>query len=228
MKNLITLILVFSSVTLFSQNGSIKGKVTDTADNSPMPMATWELFGENDSVIEQGATDYQGDYEILNLAPGKHVIQFSFIGYKSVKLQVDVNVEKVSFVNANLTEGVLLGEIPITYYADLIKPDGPTDVIIDSKVLDNLPSRYQGIDQIAGNLSSDVVHNEQTGSLYVRGSRDGTVMYVIDGVKMTEPARIPASSIAEMRVITSGIPAEFGDVTGGVIYITTKSYFYTE
>ena len=41
---------------------------------------------------------------------------------------------------------------------------------------------------------------------------------------MIEPARIPTTVIAEMRVITIGISVEFGDVTGGIIYITTKKY----
>ena len=36
--------------------------------------------------------------------------------------------------------------------------------------------------------------------------------------------KVGSNAIAEMRVITSGIPAEFGDVTGGIIYITTKKY----
>ena len=57
-----------------------------------------------------------------------------------------------------------------------------------------------------------------------RFSRDGGIRYAVDLIKMIEPARIPSTVIAEMRVITIGIPVEFGDVTGGIIYITTKKY----
>jgi hypothetical protein len=46
----------------------------------------------------------------------------------------------------------------------------------------------------------------------------------VDLIKINEPARIPSIVIAEMRVITSVVPAVFGDVTGGIIYITTKKY----
>lgn len=227
MKKLITLVLAFVSVSLYSQNGSIKGTVTDSLNGDVLSMSTWELFDQNDSIVQQGAADYDGNYEISNLDQGSHIVQFSFTGYKTKKIQVDVSNGKVTYMHPKMMEGAIMTEVvEIEYHKNLIKPDGPTDVIIDSKVIDNLPLRNQGIDALAGSQSSDVVYNEQTGSLYVRGSRDGTVMYVVDGIKMTEPARIPASSIAEMRVITSGIPAEFGDVTGGVIYITTKSFFY--
>ena len=57
-----------------------------------------------------------------------------------------------------------------------------------------------------------------------RFSRDGGIRYAVDLIKMIEPARIPSTVIAEMRNITIGIPVEFGDVTGGIIYITTKKY----
>jgi outer membrane receptor protein involved in Fe transport len=35
---------------------------------------------------------------------------------------------------------------------------------------------------------------------------------------------LPMNAIAEINVITGGVPAQFGDATGGIVVITTKSY----
>jgi outer membrane receptor protein involved in Fe transport len=37
-------------------------------------------------------------------------------------------------------------------------------------------------------------------------------------------ARIPSSAIGSISVYTGGLPAKYGDTTGGVVVIETKSY----
>ena len=36
---------------------------------------------------------------------------------------------------------------------------------------------------------------------------------------------IPGIAVGSVKVYTGGIPAAYGDVTGGVIVVETKSYF---
>ena len=61
--------------------------------------------------------------------------------------------------------------------------------------------------------------------LYFRGSRAGSVIYFIDGVKIRQNVpNIPSSGISGMQVYTGGVPAKYGDTTGGVIVVETKSY----
>jgi outer membrane receptor protein involved in Fe transport len=43
-------------------------------------------------------------------------------------------------------------------------------------------------------------------------------------VKVIGAFSIPKAAIKEMSVLTGGIPAQFGDATGGIIIITTKGY----
>lgn len=59
----------------------------------------------------------------------------------------------------------------------------------------------------------------------VRGSRSDATQYYVDGVKMIGSFYIPKSAIKEISVITGGLPAMFGDATGGIVVITTKSYW---
>ncbi|MFY8138858.1 MAG: hypothetical protein ACOVMR_12165, partial [Flavobacteriales bacterium] len=53
----------------------------------------------------------------------------------------------------------------------------------------------------------------------------GSVIYMIDGVKIRENVpNIPSCGISRMAVYTGGLPAKYGDTTGGVIVIETKNY----
>ena len=47
------------------------------------------------------------------------------------------------------------------------------------------------------------------------------------GVKsITSKIGIPGQAIGSIKVYTSGVPASYGDVSGGIIVMETKSYFY--
>jgi Ca-activated chloride channel family protein len=59
--------------------------------------------------------------------------------------------------------------------------------------------------------------------LNFRGSRSDAVNYYIDGVKVIGSPTIPHSAMNQITVYTGGIPANYGDVTGGIISIETKS-----
>jgi outer membrane receptor protein involved in Fe transport len=56
----------------------------------------------------------------------------------------------------------------------------------------------------------------------VRGQRtDGNVTY-IDGIRVRGSGGLPESAIEQVSVILGGVPAQYGDATGGIINITTK------
>lgn len=56
----------------------------------------------------------------------------------------------------------------------------------------------------------------------IRGAREENTFYFIDGIKVRGSTNLPKAAIEEVQVMTGGIPASYGDVTGGVIAITTR------
>ncbi|MCB0780309.1 MAG: TonB-dependent receptor plug domain-containing protein, partial [Flavobacteriales bacterium] len=62
------------------------------------------------------------------------------------------------------------------------------------------------------------------GGISIRGARSENTYYYIDGVKVPAGAGtgLPKSAIEEVQVITGGVPANYGDVTGGLVNITTR------
>jgi hypothetical protein len=77
----------------------------------------------------------------------------------------------------------------------------------------------------AASIASTVggVQSDANGNITsVRGSRDDATYYYIDGIKVRGSTNLPKSAIEEVSVMTGGVPANFGDATGGIISITTR------
>ena len=58
-------------------------------------------------------------------------------------------------------------------------------------------------------------------ALTVRGSRANATDVYVDGIRVNA-SQVQAADVEQLQVITGGIPAFYGDVTGGIISITTK------
>lgn len=56
----------------------------------------------------------------------------------------------------------------------------------------------------------------------IRGSRAEATEYFIDGIRVRGSTNLPNAAIEQTTVITGGIPAQYGDATGGIINITTR------
>jgi outer membrane cobalamin receptor len=97
----------------------------------------------------------------------------------------------------------------------------PTMIVLDSDEIEHSVTR-DVVDMVAN--TTGVYQKEEGGSINVRGARENSTIYVVDGIRMFGDFSLPRNAIEEITVITGGIPAQFGDATGGVVLITTKSY----
>jgi CarboxypepD_reg-like domain/TonB-dependent Receptor Plug Domain len=87
MKKLLLTILVFNALSIFSQNGIIRGKVVNLISNEPLPFATIKILN-----TELGAiADENGEYKIENLNSKLYNIEAAAIGFKSsIKYEMQV------------------------------------------------------------------------------------------------------------------------------------------
>jgi outer membrane receptor protein involved in Fe transport len=70
--------------------------------------------------------------------------------------------------------------------------------------------------------AAGVYQRDEGGALNIRGSRDNATDYYIDGIKVRGSTNLPQAGIEQVTVVTGGLPAQYGDATGGVISITTR------
>lgn len=228
MKKLIyTSILIIATMNLFGQSnfGTLKGTVIEKATNEPIPFAHVSVkYGEKKFMT---ATDIDGKFTIKPLNPGTYNLEITFVGLDTLrKTGIAIDPDKITFLNnLKMTEGNMLTGIQIEWTPDLIDPEDTKIKTIRAKDIAVLPVR-NNINMIAQSLSSEISTSEDGNEIYFRGSRNGDVIYFIDGVKITGGRPLlPSSSIQTMRVYTGGIPAKYGDMMGGVIMVETKSYF---
>ncbi|WP_281227022.1 TonB-dependent receptor [Flavobacterium aquiphilum] len=102
MKLKFLIFTLFICVIGFSQNkGTIAGVLLDKdANNQPLPFANVAIKG-----TKIGAnTDVEGKYTI-NIAPGKYIMQFSFVGYESTEVPVTVVANETVIANSSLGSG---------------------------------------------------------------------------------------------------------------------------
>jgi hypothetical protein len=231
MKNAIFTLAAFiigiTSVYAQTSMGTIKGKVYEKETGEPLPGAAVyvEVAGEKVGA----ATDFDGNYTIANINTGTYNVQITFMGKQEQLISgVEVTPNKITFVDnaklADLSHG-LKPVMVVAHEVDLIDKDNPTAIVKKAAYIKNNPAR-RNIGSLATQFDSGIQSSEDGQQLYFRGSRSDAIGYYIDGVKATGALNgIPSQSIGSMTVYTGGVPAKYGDVTGGVIIVETKSYF---
>ncbi len=106
----------------------------------------------------------------------------------------------------------------------LIDVDEPNTLVIKSAELKH-NALIKNPAKLIGSLTPEL-KTDENGQFIVRGSRAGSTATYIDGMRLTGGlGNFPGSAIKSISVYTGGVPAKYGDITGGVVVIETKSYF---
>ncbi len=220
---LIILITVLVTLTgnSFGQFGELRGTVIDSTSGLPLTGAT--ISWESGEVLKGTTTDEKGEFVIKPLIPGSYDLTVSFVTYKKQTYNaITVSAEKATYIDVKLVPDNNLPEVIITWEPPMIDKGSTATMTTYST-----PEIEQSLERDAVSMASQtagVFQKEEGGSINVRGSRETGTLYMVDGIKMTGSFSIPKSAIAEISVLTGGIPAQFGDATGGVVIITTKSH----
>lgn len=205
---------------------TIQGKISETGTGEPVLFAAVALY-KNDVLITGAESDFDGNYTFTDVSPGTYDIEASFVGLQSQKLVGVVAKDgKTNIVNIEMEQASVLAtqeEIVIKEYkVPLVEFDNTTQgKSLTSENIQALPTK--NISAIAATSAGVSVDN--TGNISIRGSRSNATNYYIDGVRVSASIAgnsIPQAQIEQMQIITGGIEARYGDVTGGIISITSK------
>ncbi|MFN9325098.1 MAG: carboxypeptidase regulatory-like domain-containing protein, partial [Flavobacteriales bacterium] len=209
----------------FAQSGagSLRGKITDKKTGEPLPFVN-VVVENRGTQVSGGATDFDGKYDIKPIDPGTYDVVVSYVGYQPYKQTgVVVNSNKITFLDIQLNPGIELKEFEVVQYTvPLINKDGgASGGTVTREDISRMPQRS------AASLATTVAGASDAGTgggISIRGARSEATYYYIDGVKVPAGAgtNLPKSSIEDVQVITGGVPANYGDVTGGLINITTR------
>ncbi len=220
-KKLLTLFFVFGLLAVNAQTrpGSLKGTVKDQGTGETIPFASLVLK-QGGVIVGSASSDMDGNFNINPLDPGTYTVECSSLGYATLKVNnILISPGRPKVYDFNLQEeSQMLMEVEVTAGNELIET-GKTNAVITAE--DIKVSPFRGIGQLAAQTPG-VFQSDDGQGVNIRGGRNSTTVYFIDGVKVRGDVNLPRDAIAQTEVITGGLPANYGDATGGVISTTTK------
>ncbi len=227
LKTILTLCVLIISSSIFAQSeGTIKGTVLNEK-SAPMPFAPVAIL-QDSTIVAIAQTDENGEFTIKNLIPGKYNIKSVYSSYNTFLLEkVSVNPNQVRYVTINMTlSSTKLPDVIIT--AKFIEPafDAQFSTVTPISItqIENAAVGKTDIVALVLMTTAGILETPDGKDLYVRGSRRGSTGYYVDGNKTMAVPEVPGMGISGMEVLTGGVPAMYGDCTGGLVIITTKEY----
>jgi Carboxypeptidase regulatory-like domain/TonB-dependent Receptor Plug Domain len=219
-KGLLSLLLSSLGLTaMLAQGVTLTGKVVDEK-GEPVPFATIAVF-KNGISKTGGQSDFDGAFRINNIDPGSYDVECSQVG-KTTQKQTGVKLTSgiIDLKFKLVDNGKVLDVVQIVAYkVPLVKVDQTSQGgTLTSEQIRALPTR--DVNALAA-ITAGVSSNAKGDELNFRGSRKEGTNYYIDGIRVRGNS-IPANEIEQLQVITGGIDAKYGDVTGGIISISTK------
>jgi outer membrane receptor for ferrienterochelin and colicin len=203
-----------------AQTGTLKGVMTDAMSGDPIPFANI-IIEKNGNQSGGTTTDFDGNYTIKPVEPGNYTIKATFVGYGTVEVTgVVVSANKITFQDVKLQEGIAIGEVKvIAYKKPLLDQDNLSGETKTAEEIIAMPTK--NINSMAA-ATAGIYQKDEGDAVNVRGSRSDATEYYVDGIKVRGSMGVPTSGIEQITVITGGVPAQYGDATGGIISITTK------
>ena len=219
-KIYLILVLVMTSSLAMAQSGTLKGVISDAMSGEPIPFANI-IIEKNGNQSGGTTTDFDGNYTIKPVEPGSYTIKATFVGYGTVEVTgVIISSNKITFQNVNLQEGIAIGEVKIIEYKKpLLDQDNLSGETKTAEEIVALPTR--SVSSVAA-TTAGIYQRDEGDDVNVRGSRSDATEYYVDGIKVRGNLGVPTSGIEQITVIAGGIPAQYGDATGGIISVTTK------
>jgi hypothetical protein len=227
MKNKITLFaaILFASITSTAQMGlgTISGYTFEKADSTKVVPLT-KVWIETASGIQATKATIEGRYKLEGVKPGTYNLYTKGLGFDTMLVVgVKVDPDGITTVDVFSTANNVLAAVPVIFNRVKIEKD-----IIKLKILtediENSVFMRNPL-ELLGGTSSEIQMTEGSNDIIIRGSRPGDAIYYIDGIKMTDMGTIPGVAIGGLEAYTGGIPAKYGDTTGGVVVLQTKGYF---
>jgi len=223
-------------VTIYAQNRTVSGKITDAKDSSPLSGVTVKAKGQTNVVLSQ----QDGSFTIT-ISTGTNSLEFSYVGYADLEVPVSDNMNiRMSASERNLSEVVVVG------YGRAVKRNLTGSISkVGSKEVENFPE--PSFETAIQGKAAGVVVESGSGKLgqgikiRIRGtssiSANSQPLYVIDGLPVistsqsditndpTNPlADINPNDIESIEVLKdASASAIYGArAANGVVLITTK------
>jgi hypothetical protein len=237
---LLCLIVVLVPLTAQTTTGSIVGTVTDPS-GAIIAGATVTVTNQGTNIALKATTDPAGNYVVTPLAVGTYTVAVEAAGFKkSVRSDIPINVQDRVRVDASLEVGAVTDTVEVVGAAPMLQTDTSyLGQVVGSQEIVDLPLNGRYFTRLAVLTAGTAptpngARDEKTGGFSSNGVRPYQNNYLLDGVdnnslsedEVSDQSFVigpPPDAIAEFKVQTNSMSAEFGRSGGAVLNVTIKS-----
>jgi outer membrane receptor protein involved in Fe transport len=226
--------LLCSNIASGQTTSTMEGTVTD---KQGLAVAGAQVRAEGVSIVadRSATTDSEGEYRLAALPAGTYRLTVTRDGFRTgVYESLEVTLNRTLRYNVHLDIGSshdqieVSGELPLletqsSAQSTTITPRDITDIPINGR---NYLDLLQLVPGVAINRQAD---EGSDNAVPILGERGNNANFLIDGLPNRDDLNGGAASqfnqetIAEFEVITTGYKAEFGNASGGVVNVITRS-----
>src|SRR5262245_50290644 len=210
------------------QIGAIKGAITDPAGAAVADANVWLTNSITGEKVE-GIIDGAGGFVFNNVPFNRYTLRVEAKGFAPQSRQVTVNSNLPIELSIGLRVAGASEEIDVAARDDLVDPDSASSATtLAANFTGRAPRVNRGRQFQELIATAPGMATENNGLLHVRGADDG-VLYVLDGVPVADrldslsASSFDVDTINSLRVITGGMPAEFGGRNAAVVIVQPKS-----
>ena len=227
------LALLLTALPMLAQipTGTVSGKVT-SAEGEALPgvmvtVTSPSLQGTRDTVTSEG-----GEYNIPLLPPGEYEVSFELEGFSNPKRTVKVSAAQQIRLDAELSNTAVSEEIVVTGSYETISTASEAATTYEKDFVESLPIERNIRETVLltpGVGATGVATDGRARGISIAGSQSYENLFLVNGVAITENLRgqpfdlFIEDAIEETTTTVSGVSAEFGRFSGGVVNTITKS-----
>lgn len=217
------LVSLTSSIQAQTGFGEVRGKVYNDS-LKPLNGASVSMYKDG---LASGATitDNKGNFSIKGLEPGDYILEVTFIGLDTFKItqKVREGINLPDMIKLSRSKGKAVKSGVVIRAKSTVIDRGSSSKTISAGDIAKVGTRSVGA--LAANQAG-VTSTAQ--GISFRGSRSDGTAYYVDGVRAIGGIGSLQASIGQVSILQGGVPAMYGDFTGGAISITTRgpSRFY--
>jgi hypothetical protein len=229
---LLGIALILSPVALGqagSQIGLIRGTVSLSDGTGPLPGVTVTLKSPAMQGQRSTVSSSSGEYIFKALPPGTFTVTFQLSGMKTVAKSVPLALGATSILDAKMEVAAAAAEVTVVATAATEDQVAVHGANYDGEAIATLPitRNLSAIAALAPGLTTRTVN---AGQVQISGSFAYDNKFLVDGVDVNDNLFGSATNqlyieeaVEETQVMTSGISAEYGGFSGGIVNAITKS-----
>ncbi len=219
------LIILLLNTSLFSQTGSITGKITD--GTKPIPSVNIFLMETTYGTV----ADADGNYRLSGIPQGKYEVRYSAVGYETKFYTIEIRAGSTIELNVDLPSAIIeVGEVRVIGSKEQRQSDTRTSLIdLSPESAKVLPGAGEDVLRTLQAMPGVLAPNDFTSQLIVRGSGPDQNLIIMDDVEIFNPYRLYGAIsmfnpdvVTDINLVTGGFQSQYGDRLSAVLDVTNR------